>query len=82
MIKKNSNTPKSMSRSKCDTEEKKKIVTYIRFCFWNVWIFNHTYGHSLGIGVGTKRPFFTQKIIEHLSNYLIRQKENIEGRKR
>ena len=71
MIKKNSNTPKE-----------KKIVTYIRFYFWNVWIFNHTHSHSLGIGASTKRLFGLEKIVEHLSNYLIRQKENIEGRKR
>ena len=81
MIKKNNNTPKSRSGSKRDTKEK-KIVTYIRFCFWSVWIFNHTCGHSLGIEASTKRLFGFEKIVEHLSNYLIRQKENIEGRKR
>jgi len=49
MIKKNSNT----SRSTCETE--KKIVTNISFCFWSVWLFNYTCGHSLGIWERTKR---------------------------
>ena len=60
MIKKNSNTPKSRFGSKRDT--KKKIVTYIRFWFWNVWIFDHTHGHSLGIGTSTKRLFGLEKL--------------------
>ena len=35
---------------------------------------NHTRGHSLGIGANTK-TFWTQKIVEHLSNFLIRRKK-------
>ena len=61
MIRKNSNTPKSRFGTKCDTKEK-KIVTYIRFCFWNVWIFNHTCGHFLGIGASIKRLFGLEKL--------------------
>ena len=49
------NAPRSRSRSKCETKEKKKIVTNISFCFWNVWLFNHTHGRSLGIWASTKR---------------------------
>ena len=41
-----------------------------------------TRGHSLGIGANTKRLFGLKKTIEHLSNYFIKQKENIEWRKR
>ena len=60
MIKKNSNTYKSRY-GKRETK-KKKIVTDIRFCFRSVWIFNHTSGHSLGIGVSTKRLFGLKKL--------------------
>ena len=52
---------KSRSWNKRDIKEK-KIVTYIRFCFRNVWIFNHTRGHSLGIGASTKRLFGLKKL--------------------
>ena len=34
---------------------RKKIVIDISFCFWSVWLFNHTHGHSLRIGASTKK---------------------------
>ena len=54
MIKKNSNTHKIWFVSKCETKKKKEVIN-ISFCFWNVWLFNHTHGHSLGIGASTKK---------------------------
>ena len=37
MIKNNTNTRKSRTKSK--VKQRKKIVTNISFCFWNVWSF-------------------------------------------
>ena len=37
MIKKNTNTPKSRTRS--NVKQRKKIVTSIIFCFKSVWLF-------------------------------------------
>ena len=37
MIKNNTNTCKSRTKSK--VKQRKKIVTTISFCFWNVWSF-------------------------------------------
>ena len=55
MIKKNSNTSRSGSRTRSTCETEKKIVTNICFCFWSVWPLNHTCGHSIGIWESTKR---------------------------
>ena len=53
MIKKNSNTLRSWTKSKCETKE--KIIIDISFYFWSVWFFNHTHGYFFGIGASTKR---------------------------
>ena len=53
MIKKNSNTHNSRTRSKCETKNRNSI--WDKVCFWSVWFFNHTHGHFFGIGVSTKR---------------------------
>ena len=47
MIKKDSNTLGVGLR--VNVKLRKKKVTNIGFCFWSIWLFNHTRGHSLGI---------------------------------
>ena len=37
------------------TGQKKWDGGSISFCFWNVWLFNHKHGHSLGIWASTKK---------------------------
>ena len=70
MIKKNSNIPKSRTRSKRET--KKKIVTDINFYFCSVWVFSYTCGHYIGIGKSTKKTSWISKSIVYFSNYLIK----------
>ena len=64
MIKKNTNTPKSRTRS--NVKQRKKMVTNIIFYFWSVWffffffnnhvwLFNYTCDHFLGIWASTKK---------------------------
>ena len=69
MIKKNTKTPRSNTRSKHESK-KKKIVTDIGFYFWSVWLFNLICGHSLGIKKKTLKHFLDLKICRALIKLL------------
>ena len=61
MIKKNNNKPRSRTKSKCETKKKKTDIT---FCFWSVWLFNHTRDHSLE---GRKKDRENEEIIININ---------------
>ena len=58
------------------------FLTNISFCLLSVWIFNHTHGHSLEIRTSIEKTSWAWKSIEHLSKYLIKQKEKLRKNKR
>ena len=70
MIKKNSNTPKSRVESKHETNKKIIVYDFLYTCLFS-WKQSKY-----------KKISWTWKSVEHLSNYLIRKKENREERKR